>query len=354
MVNNLFANISDVKLHIGGTVNKNLSLDAMKVFLSSASETFIIPKIGRAQFDFLVQDTPSPALTAKQLIALGVLKSAIAWFAIYEYVQVGDVQLSDAGLVRVEGEHTRTAYKYQTQNYRRNCLRQGWQQIEQLLEIFDQNASDFTLYEASEECANNNRHLLRYAKDFERCSSRRLDRVTYEFLLSYIEDVEEFWVRENLGAALWTRLLAKAYDTSANAYEKQIIRLLRKGVADFSQSTELVGSLLQVTEGRTVITEKSRDDDSFNEAAPRADLLNATFNQKRNWAEKYFARANDYLRANPSVFPEWQGFLPLPVEINETDDENDEAQNIPVFPYYNYLYGQPLLPTIPGARLKML
>lgn len=305
----LFSDINDLKTHIGGTYTASVKLASIAPFIEDAVRDNIEPRIGSETVDILRGDN----LAGKQAIAAGVFKSAVAWFAVADYLAFGSVVMTENGLMRVETDTYKTVFKYQDTRFDKNAVRKAYSNLEFLLKILSENGSDFIAYTGSDEKALNTSHFLNFTTDFRNCESRVPDRLTLESLLPYISDIETFMVEPFLGDTLYMHLKGRQYvsdETNLTKFhaEKILIKLLRQGIAAFTFHLATVGNVIQFDGNRVIVKERQGNDDFEVSKTPSFDLLTANFNQKRDYARRYFQRAEMFMRDNAAYFTDWVGF----------------------------------------------
>lgn len=317
----LFANINDLKIHLGGAISKTIELVNLQPFIDKALYEQVLPKVSAAQYEAFTANNVT--LTGNKLVAFGLLKNAVAWFALHEYSTVGNVMMTEGGLMRMETETMKTSFKYQEYEFRAQCLRTAWFNVDLLLSYLLKSSTDFQAYHDSDEKKRNTIHLLNAPQDFRNCEARVPDRITFEALLPYIADVEEFCVRDFLGQTLWDTLHAAQFTPNGNAEtaakQKQLTNYLRKGIVEFVFHLAAVGNIITYKGSSVVVTETYLSDAANKSAPPPMPLLAAEVKQRRDWADRYFARAESYIRDNATTFSSWQGFT----EEAETTPQSD-------------------------------
>jgi hypothetical protein len=313
----LFFDINELKTHIGGTINKSLQLQSILPFLDQALAEYVVGKIGMET----VEELSAPNLTGAKKMAQGLMKSAVAWLGVYEYSTVGNVQFTEGGIQRTESDTMKSAFKYQEAGFRKTALKNGWLNIEQLLFFLLDKPTEFVKYHQSHEKTLNTCHFLNFTTDFAKAQCRVPERYTYEALLPYISDVETFCIVDFLGTKLSTILKAKQYktaETDISEAEKQLITYLRKGIAEMTYHLATVGNLIEYSGNRVITRETNRDDDTDLTKNPSMEILSANYNQRRQWADRYFRLAEFVIRENADKFADWQGFVTDTEGVAET------------------------------------
>lgn len=304
----LFNDINAFKTHVGGAYSSSVKIESITSFINDAV-LLVSERIGKETADLLMGND----LTGKKAIAAGLFKSAVAWFTVNDYHSFDGVVKTENGLMRVETDTHKSAFKYQDTRYESKAIVKAYSNLELLFKILFENPTDFTEYRDSPERALNMSHYLNFTNDFRWARCIVPDRFTLESLLPYISDIETFMVAPFLGETLNNSLMSKLYaNDEPNPAKKQaqlaLIRLLQQGIAQFAYHLAVVGNVIEFQGNRVFVREKVGNDDYSTQKTPSFDILTATYNQKRDWANRYFQRAEGFIRDNEAVFGDWQGF----------------------------------------------
>ena len=316
----LFSDINDLKTHIGGAYTAFVKLASVAPFFEDAVNDHILPRIDSQTVDLL----RGADLVGKRAIAAGIFKSSVAWFGVNDYMAFGGVVMTENGLMRIETDTYKTAFKYQDARYESRAIVKAWSNFDLLLKILFENPTDFPDYAASDEAALNLSHFLNFTHDFRVAGTPVPDRYTLESLFPYISDIETFMVVPFLGETLHNSLLSKLYsnsetDLAKKQAEMSLVKLLRQGIAGMTYHLATIGNVIEFKGSRVLVRETSRDDAFDRTKTPSFDLLTANYNQKRDFANRYFQRAEMFIRDNAAYFPEWVGFTEG-VDVNVLTD----------------------------------
>lgn len=145
-----FEDYDEVKQYVGTGYN-NLDFDTIGPFTSAAGEAYLVPLLGRGEYDKLVTDWEAESVASEHVALLNKVRPAIAYFAHFLFAQEGGVTLNEDGIQRKEDENNKSAYQWQTRDYKRAQLDKGWTAMNALLVFLKDNVGDYALWGASPE-----------------------------------------------------------------------------------------------------------------------------------------------------------------------------------------------------------
>lgn len=146
----LFKTFSDVKPHIGAA-NVNNDLSTIESYLYAAADSYMVPVLGSATWDALVEAYDESSLSAAQVKIIKPAQRALANFAYLLYAEDGGVILNDAGMGQVNNGEMKPLFQWQVRDFKRNRLTIAWDAMRVLLETLEANKNDFEDWWDSEE-----------------------------------------------------------------------------------------------------------------------------------------------------------------------------------------------------------
>jgi len=323
-----FDNISQLKEYAGGGANVSVELASMEVGLYAAYNNHVRDFISEplwqelqtaagheaeagnwlsaGQVPDIGWETDEEDFTAAQVKLLPYLRRALALLSLYEYSKVNDIQMSEAGLMRVENENMRSAYRYQINEYRDFFLTQGYEAIETMLEFLTLNSSD---YEAWEESPARSRHmsiLLNTASAFRRAYSLSISRHTYEIVRPLIEDLESFALVSFLGKPQYEALLDNFNTTTL---EDQLIEMLRRSVANSTIQEALRRNWVHVKGNQVVQADRLAEQGYQRELPANWQSLAAPIHFHKEWAARHLSHVKAFLQEHLDDFPLYEAHI---------------------------------------------
>lgn len=128
--------------------NANINFASLQPKLRAAETQYLIPIIGTALYNHMTAwlaanptgwspDQPAPNPEPEEHKLLPYLQRVIAPWALYHYVPIAEVSISDGGVFRSETETTKTAYQNQVTNLRRELMHEAQQAETMLLQYLE-------------------------------------------------------------------------------------------------------------------------------------------------------------------------------------------------------------------------
>lgn len=333
-----FSTISELKDQVGGGANVSLEITSLDPSIADALDLHIRPVLGNTFTNTLlaawiasVSVTPV-ALSAANLALLPYLRRALAKLAMYEYAHIGGIQVSESGFIRVETENSKSAFKYQENQYKKAMLTAGYEAIEQLLIFLNANRTDYTTWRDSPEGERSRSSFLNYAADFRLVQGKGISRYTFDILRPIMEDIETFAILPLIGDEQFAALKTAIAGTSAiSATDKQLIAAIQRAVAAFALK-EATQKLLVQTDGNNIVQTEGLEPQSYNKTSPPStQVISLSLYQQDVWANRLISKILRILdAAEPDVYPLYVAFkaaeaeaLAAAEEAETTDAERD-------------------------------
>lgn len=250
----IFQNISDFKDIIGGGVNASMYLDSIQPYFDIAHERHMEDWLGTAFYTNLGDGVENSNLTQAETALLPYYRKALAWLALYEYLPHANVQISEAGMYRVENDSMKTAYKYQMLAVQDNAINNGYEALEKLILFLESNKATYTDWTNAPGYEKHHNVLLHTAAAFRIVHNKRLARYTFDAIRGVVEDVEQFVIAKLLGDDQYAALLdaRKTNTWTTEAKEKRAIYLLNRASAHFALAAALQLNYVTLKSDRVV------------------------------------------------------------------------------------------------------
>jgi len=319
----LFADISKFKEHVGGAVNQTLSLRSIGPWVDMAAESHVIPWIGQATWDALNAESLSEQLEA----LLPYVQRPVALLTMYEYVQVGNVQLGEGGMFQVEIEGIKRPFKYQETAYRKQMLHHGYESLERLLAFLEANENDYPLWQADPAYARNKAHFINTAFEFRQLYGKLLSRYIFEMIRPIIDEVENFAVLPTLGQAQYDDLKEGISLKALTTDEQALIDLIQRAVVHFSMQEALERHWVQF-EGNRVVQLETLEPQGYERAGSAGTTsFSIKWQHHQLMASRHISFIRHYLESRLDVFPLYAAHLETEAEASGgTQTESLEEQ----------------------------
>ena len=307
--------------------NPGIDFLSLPPTIEQVGSKYFLPLFGKPFFD----DADAFCTTPQENDTVGVgfmnrLQKAVANLAMYEYIPIAEVQITDAGLRRGHSETHPGAFKYQVQELQRALLNRGLQAIEELLAYMDENVADdfFDNWRSSLEFTHYRVLLINSGREFEKYySSLQYPRRTYMLLRTTLYNVQSLVVAEAISEEVYQELITENQNPTPSFGEEQaeLLELLKPALAHLTISRGIYQLAAAMDEnGVHVLSQSNEPGDSAGKkvAAPSSQLT-MMINDAESIGQSWMGKAIKYLNdtASETVFPTWYEALqeaetPLP------------------------------------------
>jgi hypothetical protein len=171
-------------------VSFDLDIRSIQPSLRSAERRFLLPLIGAALYEEMLEASQSLSLTAAQRRLFPYLGDVIGPLALYHYVQHGGVSVDGSGVYKAKNENRWNLSVPEQTKLEEFYLKQGLDASEELLTFLEQNADDFPAYAESAERDRERRQLVNQASLIQELLPSLYPRTVYRALnesLRYVE-----------------------------------------------------------------------------------------------------------------------------------------------------------------------
>jgi hypothetical protein len=241
----LFHSIEELKCFISGSIDNDQSfLESILSDIRDAAYQHIAPKIGDILLEELSNDYPDIDPDSMNGKLLTKVQSALAPLSLYHASRTKVIRFGNHGFSKSDS----SAYRYQETEYRAAMLESGYEHIERLLKFLEVNHEAFgEKWEFKD--AHFNR-LLRYAVDFRGLVGYRIDRITFETLLPFIDEAES-----SLERRLSVQFFAHLKGPLNTTPEKKVQLIVKKMIGQLAVTEALRRQSVQFVQGKIVQTE---------------------------------------------------------------------------------------------------
>jgi len=230
----IFTNINQFKEYVGGAVNSSLELDSLAAAYHQVVQQSIKPIVGDTLWS-TIDTTWDGTPTAEIEALLPYVRRPIAQLTMYEYIAIGTTQFSESGLVRMESENMKTAYKYQENAYRDWMLHAGHEALEELQLFLMSNSGDYADWTGDSEAFGRAYSLMiNTARTFRAYYNKKVSRYVYEVLRPIVEEVELFAIEPSIGTTQYDRLKAGILADDLTSDELILLQKLQRAICHFA------------------------------------------------------------------------------------------------------------------------
>lgn len=295
----LFNDIIDVIAVVGGAVNTSVQIEDISPSLDAVlsgpiADVIGINFIGKA----IIELNPADPIMV-------VMKKSNAYLGLWEYSKFSATQMGGMGLVRIEGDNAKSAFKYQENSYRNAMYEAGMNELEGLIkeiENFRTSLIALNIWDNDVQYACRG-HLINYAKEMRQFYNNRVARSVFETLRPIIADVEQYILRDIVTDEVMDKLLLYVADPDAyiisNPTEAALLAnalpMIQKALAHITIVEAVQREWVRVTPSGVVAVESFESGDYDNKRTANVLELNTIARIHERWAIRMIKPIRDYL-----------------------------------------------------------
>jgi hypothetical protein len=318
-----------------GCIEANAGIDLLSITpsIKAAELKFLKPLLGAGYYDSLsIRYNADAIILAEETELVEHIQNAIANLALYLYVPIGEVQITDAGMRRGDGESSPGAYKYQVKELQKALLERGFEYIELVLEHLDQTPSTFVEWFNSDAYNNYRKAFIRNGSEFEQLySSIRFPRRMYTLLRTTMLNLQALTIATTIGEGTYLELVSEYLEEEPTftIEESQLLAYLKPAIAHLTISRGIAHIIATMDEnGVHVLTQFNDTTTDTGKRAPASNVhLNMLINEAKSVGEAWLTKAVTYMNtvASETVFPTYYAVISV---ADVPADQNDEMSGI--------------------------
>lgn len=315
---------TEFKKIVGGIVNSSMNMSSLAPSIEHAYINHLEQWLGDEFWEELitaVNGTPSNDQEALLLY----LRKALGFLAIYEYSKVGAVQFTESSIVREESDRHKTAYKYQVNAMSTYALINGYEAIERLLIYLQANAAKFPTWENSEGYQESYALFINRVRTFRRFYNAQMSRYTFDYLRGLMKDLDIFVAEACLGTDFVEELKTKMKAGALSAEELQLVTYIQRAIAQFAVQEGMKRGLVKLDGNQVLVNETLEPQGYQKEGLPNAGQFSISIQHHKEWGNRLWNYARDYLQKNIGSFPTYQSYLETLEEVECADREDTSS-----------------------------
>lgn len=268
----------------------------------------LVPVLGDAEYaGLLTAYAANPhTFTAKQQALFDLCQEAVANLAMAVAISRLAVTISDSGVRRSESDSLKSAFQYQERNARESFTQSGFDALEDVLKYLDANKADFTDWATGPAYADYKTYFIQSAVEFSKYYDIRESRLIYLTIRPAMRQVENFYLKDVLGAPLFAALKAGqlAGDLS-DEYQALLSNFICPAVALHSMAKAIMQHSLSLDENGVSINLIGRNINIDTKEQAMLDKFQAMQNELQDQGDYIFRKLGEELAANPTLYPDF-------------------------------------------------
>lgn len=301
-MNSLLDNIDDFKVHIG--LNESVTaadFAKMQPDVLLAEDDYLRPALGAAFYDDLID--PATQLTSAEADRLRqLLRSSLANLSMVGYLDMGQVQISGAGVQIISTDREKTAFQWQVNNLKTSFSRKGWNGLEKALAYLEDHAADFPAWASSATAKHLRGFFITSAATFSEHYNISTARLTFQALGSLLRKTERFRLEPVLSTDYFDELKQQLRDGTLTADNSMLLDdYVRPALAHLVMA-QAIGELGFALNGNALELNVYRPDDANGKESDPGltQLLDMKAEQALDDGERFLRRLTKYLNTTAS------------------------------------------------------
>lgn len=266
--------------------------------MGRADRKYLIPVLGQSVYDTLNTQVTNNTVTWTTL--LDICRSYVAPMAMLLELPTRNIQITDSGIKKTTSQDQDNIFRWEYNELKANLEQQAAEALEELWAHLLAAGSTYTWTNP-----NTRSKLFQNAIEFKSYypNLQQPFRV-FESLLPIISTVEDHFLKQAIGDAFYTALIAKSSPSDA---EKSAIVLIKKAAAFFIVMQSCTQLPVKLTPNGFTIQLSSSDSANQGESAAPDNSLSVLRSSCENTGNAYIKQLKTYLNANAtdSVFAEY-------------------------------------------------
>ncbi len=251
----LLKDIAEVKKFIS-TAQKNLQFDTFSPYIGRAEKQYILPLLGKTQFDALDVAYNNNTLSASQIELLAYIQPALSHYTLYLIMPFLQIKIGENGINQENTQDTTTARRSDAVEARREAVKFADSWAEDMLEYLEANAVNFPLWVAGEGFTLNYELLINSGAELGQfVSVTNNSRRAYLRLLPELRNCERLYIEKYVGKALLAEIKSQVKLGTVTALNKAVLDLCKPALAYVSMYEALPAlSAFMTPEGTMAFT----------------------------------------------------------------------------------------------------
>lgn len=239
-----------------------------------------------------VDSGESDIMEIAQKICMGMLVN----FAMLEWSNNGEVQISDLGILRTENSESRTAYSNQIKKLAESLLTNGNAYIARLIKLIETNSDEFEDFENQPCFINRNLLVIKTALNFHQYQRLQNPHLLFPVLIGSQKKAIDFELTANFPSSLINEFINGVSNEDPKKAEKlAALEFVKRGLSLLTIYYGMKENLVYVSANGVYQLEGVEETDQTPYKPARDDNFHASANFYKTNGEQYFGKAIDLL-----------------------------------------------------------
>jgi len=321
----IIRNTAEVRQHL--PANINLSIDGLKPFIEIVEQKYLVKVLGQEQYDIINEYANQNIFDADKDALIKQCIPPVVFLSVLEGFDLLNVELSDSGFKRSEGETKKSLFGYQERNIKAFLKNAGFNGLETLLKFLEDNILTYTVWADSDECTNAYDSLIRNATEFTKFWVQlKGSAIVFKQLKSAMQRAEDFQIRVVVGNTLIDKIKElikdRDIDNPINEKYKLLLPYIQKPLAYFTiyEGADELGAKLTDKGLYFEQVDAGLIPDNISETSP-TDKIAIIKEQAYGNGKRYIATLLDYLKLHSAEFETEYTSVSTVIEVADQTDK---------------------------------
>lgn len=301
-----FQTTSDLKKVLPFT--GNFEFDDFKPFIERAEREFLIPFIGKDQYDELndaynavgaTEDTIFPALKTLLIYA----REPVAHGAFLLWIPFGNVNIGKSGFSVTETEQTKIVSQFRIEDLKSASLKGYFSGIESMLVMMEKDYTSYPEWTASDEFSLYKEGFVNTALDFQEYVDINLSRMIFTKVKPNMKRLEIEAIQSITGVALFNEIKAEILDLDVSVANKKLLPYIKRCLCNLTIGESLRMRTVSWTDYGLQMISTSSSLTQVNESAMDLQRTEAIRNEFMSIGKKAMMDLRTFLYANVADYP---------------------------------------------------
>jgi hypothetical protein len=277
-------------------VDQDLSLPSIQPDINDKETTVLVPLLGDTLYtDIETKYNANTSLSSPEEELLKLAQKVVVNLAMSEAIDSLTLSVNDNAITVGESNREKQPFRYQVENFRKQCLRRGYGAIEDLLKFLSENTAVFPSWDETEVSNSTRQFFINSALDFQQYEDIKANRTTFEALKPLMRDVENIALVQVLGETFMQELKTAVKDeTIAGAELNLLVKFIRPALAKLVIADACDSLTVEIKGNGIVVNQVAGDESQSTATEPLID-------RKRIFAKRlgeyYLNKTREYLNA---------------------------------------------------------
>jgi len=275
------------------------SIDYLRPHLEEAIEEFVLPYLGKLQYQKLIQDYENEVIESDSLEEelLRHVQKVSVLFAHYAAIPELILHLSAAGFRNPE--HQARIAKWQKEGVEASYKTKGYKALDRLLIFLEENASQFPKWKQSEGFQVTRKFFITSAEEFHQFVNINRSRLVFNKLASSMRYVEQHLLKPVLGDNLFDLVKYQFVENQLDEYNIKLIPFLKEALAWLAFEEGILNIVTEIGyQGIVQIPESTIEREQI-----KLSLIDKLQNKSKSRGEQMLFLLQEFLQKNVRDYP---------------------------------------------------